>query len=316
MGQGQERRKKEIGNPVVVLLLSQRLDWFERQRIWRRMPGSTLIHENVQFTLNPLVPSDITVVLNNLPYDLPAITNKNNIWRWDLESSGPKQRHHSFTKIFSCWDSGPNSQFSPPILDWWIDKTFDELAQMTKPKKDRDLSCIASTKQGGSHLVRFEFVNMLEDSDITVDIFGRGRSLELKDKWDGLGRYFFSVALENRQMPHYWTEKLADPILSFCVPFYWGAPNLHRYLPKESFIWLPIDDPKRAMSILREECHPANYTARFEALVEARNRLLFDYSLWARICNHVEEQRITPIRTLRRKTKILGLRRRRRIRWR
>lgn len=311
MFSGRERRRLESGNPLVVLLMCQRHDWFERQRIWRRMPGSTLVQDGIQFTLNPNVPSDVCLVLNQLPSDVTAVTNKRNVWRWDLESWAEEPKKHSFTKIFSNFSKDPKAIPAPPILDWWVDKSFDELDHLQPPKKNRSVSCIASAKSGGSHRLRFDFVDLLGKHIPEVEVFGRGRPVELRDKWDGLETFRFTLALENKSQSDYWTEKLADSFLAYCVPFYWGAPNLQKYFPPDSFIWLPIDKPDRALEIIRDQNHPQNYEARLSAVSEARSRILHDYSLFASIRREISSQGIVANKQLRRSTTIRGLRRNR-----
>lgn len=52
-----------------------------------------------------------------------------------------------------------------------------------------------------------------------------------------LRRAKFSICYENVQnAPGYITEKIFDCFLSGCVPVYWGAPNITKYVPSNCFI--------------------------------------------------------------------------------
>ena len=279
------------------------------------MPGETLIQPDIQFTTNPNVASDVCIVLNHLPYDTKVITNRKNIWRWDLESSGVGNPAISkvFTKIFSNYESGARVLKAPPVLNWWVDKTFDELYAMQPLSKSRMISCIASSKSGGTHLSRFNFVAHLERTNLGIDIFGRGRTKELENKWEGLKDYRFTVAIENRSKDDYWTEKLADALLSYCVPFYWGAPNVTKYFPQESFIWLPVEDPISAEEIIRRESTIENYQRRLPAVIEARSIILERYSLWAQIRDAIRREGIAADKTSRRLITLPGLNGRRNL---
>lgn len=59
----------------------------------------------------------------------------------------------------------------------------------------------------------------------------------VKNKWDVLPRYRFSLCYENvREEPGYVTEKIFDCMRAGCVPIYWGAPNITDYVAAEAFI--------------------------------------------------------------------------------
>lgn len=59
----------------------------------------------------------------------------------------------------------------------------------------------------------------------------------LKNKSDALLHTRFAICYENvRDLPGYITEKIFDCFLSGCVPVYWGASNIDRYIPSKCFI--------------------------------------------------------------------------------
>jgi alpha(1,3/1,4) fucosyltransferase len=49
-------------------------------------------------------------------------------------------------------------------------------------------------------------------------------------------KYKFAICYENASVPGYITEKIFDCFFSGCIPIYWGAPDIHDYIPKECFI--------------------------------------------------------------------------------
>lgn len=52
-----------------------------------------------------------------------------------------------------------------------------------------------------------------------------------------LAGYKFSICYENaRDIPGYITEKIFDCLMSGCIPVYWGAPDITRYVPADCFI--------------------------------------------------------------------------------
>lgn len=56
-------------------------------------------------------------------------------------------------------------------------------------------------------------------------------------KTETLSKYKFCVCFENTTtVPGYITEKVFDVFSGGCVPIYWGAGNVEKYIPKECFI--------------------------------------------------------------------------------
>ena len=56
-------------------------------------------------------------------------------------------------------------------------------------------------------------------------------------KWDLFPRYRFGLCYENmRDEPGWITEKVFDCMRADCVPIYWGASNVERYIDEDAFI--------------------------------------------------------------------------------
>ena len=79
---------------------------------------------------------------------------------------------------------------------------------------------IASTKrETPAHDIRHDIADAVESS---LDLFGRGRTIELPFKIGGLRDYRFSVTVENAFVDYYFTEKLIDCFLTGTVPMTWA----------------------------------------------------------------------------------------------
>jgi len=184
--------------------------------------------------------------------------------------------------------------FSP--LPWHVGLSSTEAANSDVPEKSKLLSAISSTKSDlPGHRVRNNFIDKLLDLSLEVDVFGRGRLRELDDKLEGLLDYRYSVAIENSSQPGYVTEKFLDPLLAWTVPVYFGAPNVAKFFPSKSFIWLPLDDEKRALEIVCELADD-DWQSRLEAVSEARDLIINKYSLGpvlADIISSIPESRLT-----------------------
>lgn len=59
----------------------------------------------------------------------------------------------------------------------------------------------------------------------------------VKSKIETLERYRFSFCFENIYGQHgYVTEKIFDAMMAGCVPIYYGAPDINKYVPEKAFI--------------------------------------------------------------------------------
>jgi len=278
---------------VVVRITSQRGGPTE-EALRSHMPGGRLIHGDIRFTVMD-EPADVVVVINYLKYDAVIRSRSGYVWNWHNEPIVRQPFGRGFDRVFTHQESrDPRTVKSPPILDWWLQKSWDELDSMEPPSKSKPASLIASTKKMiEGHRRRNEFVSLVEEALPEVSVFGEGRPKTLDDKWTGLSTFRYSIAIENSSKLDYWTEKISDCFLAYTVPFYFGARNIGDYFPRDSFIWLPLDNPERAVQIIRETINGDSWEARLPALAEARRLALHDYSLFGQITSRVRQERDT-----------------------
>jgi len=275
----------------------------------RRMPGGTLTHEDIRFTTED-EPADVIVVLNYLRYDTLLEARKGYIWNWHNEPIVRTPFSRGFDRVFTHMDSSDvRVRPAPPILDWWVGKSFSELEELAPKSKNRVMSAIASTKRMiPGHDRRNRFVEAVSREFPNIDVFGHGRSKQLADKWDGLADYKFSIAIENTSKNDYWTEKIADCFLSYTVPLYFGARNIADYFPSDSLIWLPLDDPEAALEIIRKTIETDTWMERLPYLREARDRILYQYSLFGQISKAVRLEASQIMRSPVRRVRVHGRR--------
>lgn len=136
------------------------------------------------------------------------------------------------------------------FLPYFSSLSIEELDHFSCVKKKR-MSIIVS-KHDDQHLYSFrqELLRKLLVSNLPIDIFGRGLSIDDRrykgapdEKYEGLFPYEFSVAIENSSEKNYVTEKISDCILTETVPIYLGAPNIGDLFDSRSFISLDERDP-------------------------------------------------------------------------
>ena len=191
----------------------------------------------------------------------------------------------------------PEKIFSQPALIWFYGlgydgttKTYDDILKNSYEKTDL-ISTVCSSKQQKHtlHNLRFEFTNKLKDLIPELDIFGHGVK-NLRDKSDVLDGYKYHIAIENYSGKNHWTEKLSDPFLGLCLPFYFGATNVEDYFPKESFIYIDLFDVEKSAKIIKDAIKNNEYEKRLKYIKQARDLVLNEYNFFATISKIIEEK--------------------------
>ena len=121
------------------------------------------------------------------------------------------------------------------------------------------------------------------------DVFGRGIR-PITDKAEAMDSFRYHIAIENHVEPGHFTEKIADCFLAYCVPFYFGPPDIMEFFPEGSIIPIDIFDIQGAANIIRQEIKPGSYEARLPAIIEAREKVLTEYNLMNTIAQIVKSK--------------------------
>ncbi len=169
--------------------------------------------------------------------------------------------------------------------------TLDHLSAMAIPNKNRNISTVCSDKQMSTTLkARYNFTAKADETlGEEFDWFGRGIR-PINDKSEAMNDYRYHLAVENHIFPHYWTEKIADSFLAYCLPFYFGPDNISEYFPEESYIPVDIFAPDKSIDIMRKAVADQAYEARLPAIKKARQLVLKDYNLMNMAARIVSER--------------------------
>ncbi|PJK27622.1 hypothetical protein [Minwuia thermotolerans] len=174
----------------------------------------------------------------------------------------------------------PGRRDMPPVGIWYYGGVADAVRHPVPPEKTIGLSTFMSPKQAKHTLNyrRYVFLEALSKALPEMEHYGRHfRPVEKKAEALDVSRYH--VAVENHIGPHHWTEKLSDAFLGYCLPFYAGCPDAGDYFPPESFIPIDIDDPAGAAAVIREAMAAGEYERRLPAIVEARRRVMEEWTI-------------------------------------
>lgn len=274
---------------------------YDQPDIFRQMPSSSNKWNGVEF-VSSAERADYLIVLN--PYTkedikIETLTGK----KWMITQEPPDKSNAYFEFYFKYFDkiltqfSCENCYSSQPALPWHVDKNFDELKaiNLKRGDKSKTLSWITSNKNIiEGHSKRMEFMDRIKEKSLEIDIFGKGIN-PISDKWDGLFPYKYTLAVENFSCRDYWTEKIADAYLSWCMPIYYGCTNISEYFPEDSYIQIDINKPDEAVKIINEAIENNLWEKNLQAVEEARNLILDKYQLFPFLYEKImEDQKNNP----------------------
>jgi len=212
------------------------------------------------------------------------------------------EEHARMSKFYTTSESllarGGIYVAAPPYVHFHLSKSWDALAAAKRKRKEIPLGIIMSGLRNiEGHQVRFAFFEMLAKSGIDYAFWGRGEELARYpgyrgfafSKWKVHAACRYSIVLENSVAPHYWSEKPADALLAWSLPFYHGCPNFSEYVPAESFIPIDIRRPEEAIATIERALRDDPYEQRLAAMNEARNRMLHEHHLYVFIDRELEK---------------------------
>jgi Glycosyltransferase family 10 (fucosyltransferase) C-term len=169
------------------------------------------------------------------------------------------------------------------------------------PSKTKNMSLMISTKmQTSGHKYRHMLCERILSSDLPIDIWGNGclyydngsngsngnnsnnsnsnnKDTRIKGPFESKEPYLdyrFHIAIENFQSPHYFSEKIMDPLICSTVPIYLGCENIDTYFPK-SVIHLS-GDIQKDMNLLTDICrNPDKYSNITVKVEEVKKTISF-----------------------------------------
>ena len=207
-----------------------------------------------------------------------------------------RQFGHLLTNRPPQAENHPHYHLGRGYYKWFIDRTHKECSEMVLPPKSKLISVVCSSKRMRHtlHDARYRLTEALVAEIPEMEWYGHGvRGFD--KKFEVLEPYKYHVTIENHIEEHHWTEKLADAFLAECLPFYAGDPIVDEVFPKESFIPIPIDDPKRAAEIVKAAIASGEYEKRRDAIKEAKRLVLTKYNFWAQIIELIESVADQPV---------------------
>jgi len=188
-------------------------------------------------------------------------------------------------------------------LEWWISKNYNELLNLNIIKTKNMSSIISDNYSSYYHKKRVNFLKKLDKIN-NIDLYGKInfpnkeahniiKSLKnykgkLNLKEEGLFPYKYTFVCENTKEENYFTEKLADGILSECLCFYCGCPNISEFINKDAIIKIDLENPEETIKIINDSIETNQWEKRINYIKEAKKKILNELQLIPTIVNIIK----------------------------
>lgn len=254
---------------------------FERQTNLLELQASSYT-----LTYKSLFNTDVLVVLNDIPQKhfgvyFPKktllIMHEPPVNDWSFSKSLRK----TFDYVLDFWED-ESINFSridfQPGLPWHDSRNYTELAEEAIPIKTAGISMVVSTKSiWKGHKQRLLFLDELKKHELDITYFGRGINF-VEKKEEALKPFRYSIAIENYSCKNYFTEKITDCFLSYTLPIYYGATNIQKFFPKESYIQIDLNKLQYSIDKIKDVMRSNYWEENVNYISEAREMALTKYN--------------------------------------
>lgn len=283
--------KTKIRKEIKVKLLCHWSDSKSIAELWNKMTKGNYTWNNIRVVWDES--PDFYVIINSTnDVFIPAKTVifrmephmiKHNFWKEWRDPDDSK-----FFRVFRHENGDFNNN------EWHLSLTYNELMNTKIDKSVEDvLSVIVSgLYRDEGHIKRTDFVEYLEKHNFPLHIYGRENrwnwksykgSLPSHCKEKGLFPYKYTFNAENYSIPNYYTEKLIDGILSECLTFYWGCPNVKEYIDENAFVVLGLSKFEDDMNTIKKAIIEDWWSQRIETIRKEKKRILNELQFFPRL---------------------------------
>jgi hypothetical protein len=300
----ENRKKMSVNNNIKVLLCCSWTSSKNLCDLWNKMSKGNYIWENIQIVWEE--PCDYYCVINQIPTkDIILNKKKTIIFRmephmetipgWDEEWKNPSDKDFMFV-------GNHKTHFNN--IEWHLSKTYNQLNEdiITKDDNLSDvLSSILSDKYNDpGHIKRIDFMKFLETKDIKLDIYGGNRfmwknykgSLPDHRKDDSLIPYKYTFNCENFSIKNFCTEKLIDAILSECLIFYSGCPNIKEIIDEKAYVYLELSNFEKDYNTIKKAISEDWHSLKLPYIKAEKKRILNELQFFPRLQKIIEQNKL------------------------
>ena len=271
---------------------------------WNPMSKGNYEWNNIKLTSTDNIENIDYYIIINKPYntDEKYIEEKTIIFQMEPQCNNPSQNWG--VKTWGKWANPDPSKYLNVRTHnkyynnctWQLKKTYSEMNCKIESKKFNYISTVCSSKYfDPGHIKRVDFLKYIEsknDNKIIIDIFGSDNKLNFKNykgslpkdnKDIGILPYKYYFMAENNREYNYISEKFWEPIISECLCFYWGAPNINDYINPLAYVQLDLDNFEKSYKIIIDAVNEDLYSKRINIIREEKYKILNYYNFFPTI---------------------------------
>ena len=272
--------------------------------VWDNIVGIDDIYEADWVWAIESMPRDLDH--DRIDFSRVILTGREPPWMMALGDGWKYDDWHRYPTEYKFKHCYGNSYLVP---GWSYSNTYKEMKEFKWLPRKKKICVVMSNKNFcPGHVARLRFVkDFCSKYPGVLDVYGVGMHLEgLGDhykgvsafgqgteKFDWLSQYEYALAFENGELNGFFTEKITDVIMAYTVPIYWGAPDIAKYFPADSYYNLDIKDPTASDKLLAMIQEPVTQQ-QTTALTEARHRIMDLWGDWPTIKRVVETGHVLP----------------------
>ena len=219
----------------------------------------------------------------------PWVYDENMNWGVKSWKEWAKPDKDKFLKVFSHNDELNNVQ--------WNMNVPNNKSLSNEKRKNKLISILSYKYFDPGHKKRVDFIKHCEsNSQHNIEIYGYQNYHKLKNYISALKDdkkenhyidYKYALSVENNLETNYATEKIWEPILCECLPFYWGCPNLETIIDERAFVRLDLDNFQESMSVIEKAIRENWWENRIEFIRAEKKKIMEKLGFFPRLHNFV-----------------------------
>lgn len=287
--------KKIVEKKIKIYLMCNWCNSYDLCKLWNKMSqDNNYSWNNIEIVWNE--PCDYYCIINKPPDNIKFDSKKTIVFRMEPYMNKDKRLWGDY------WSNPPKEDFLfigfhsnfLNNLEWHISKNYKQLMN-EEIVKDNEISNVLSTVlsnkyQDPGHIKRIDFIKYLEKK-INVHVFGGNRflwknfkgSLPYHEKNNSLLSYKYTFNVENHSIANYCTEKLVDGILSECLTFYSGCPNIKDIINEKAYVYLELSNFEKDYQIIKKAIEEDLWSKRLPFIKAEKKRILNDLQFFPRL---------------------------------
>jgi len=279
------------GNSSIELLNSMKSQTPKESGQWKNIQGTA-----------DLFAADAFILQDYTTPEMEGFLKSNNLWdatyyfSREVPGGGPTKDYPQIPHQYSFLNQSSylyTKWVYPNVTNGGISTSYDSLQEYAV-SKSKNMLCVQSNKKFlEGHAIRIRFIeNFCREAAGAFDLYGgivqdsnfqsfKNREyLIANSKFLTSAPYRYCLAFDNGQYNNYFGTQFTDALLSWCVPVYWGAPNIGDFFPEDAYITFDAKNPDEIKRIVDLISDPSEYERRLPALKTARNLVLNKYNIW------------------------------------